>query len=339
MRIERDVSLLPHTTFVIGGAASYFAKIETIEDIQEALSFAKEYSLKTFVLGGGSNTLFDDAGFDGLVLHIASAGVSFQDQGDFVLCESAAGESWERIVKESVEDRGLWGIENLSGIPGTIGGAIVQNIGAYGAAISETVAWVDVYDTVAQAMRRLNTQECAFGYRDSVFKNTEGRYIVMQAALKLSKNGMANANYKDLQNRFEGQSPTVFQMRDAVLDIRRGKFPDLSKEGSAGSFFKNPTVPLYVAQEIVDRYPGMPLFSLPESLLTKIPLAWVLDHVLSMRGESVGSARLFERQPLVIVSKRGGTFQDVLSLATQVQEKIKKEIALDIEPEVCIVRK
>lgn len=338
MTIERDVLLAPYTTLAVGGAASYVARVETLVELQEALSFAQEKTLKVHILGGGSNTLFDDDGFDGLVVRVVFKGISFEESGAFVVCTCAAGESWDEIVARTVA-RGLWGIENLSGIPGTVGGAVVQNIGAYGAALSEVLDSVDAYDTIAGTIITLRGEECAFGYRDSVFKQTSGRYVILSVALRLSVEGAPHMEYRDLQNSFKGAEATLQQMRDAVLAIRKGKFPDLAQEGTAGSFFKNPIVTPAVAQALLARYPQMPLFSLPETAGTKVPLAWVLDHVLHMRGVSVGSARLFEKQPLVVAVSRGGLCSDVLSLTKEVQEKVQKETGIMIEPEVCIVKK
>ncbi|MDZ4226163.1 MAG: UDP-N-acetylmuramate dehydrogenase, partial [Patescibacteria group bacterium] len=330
--------LAPYTTFRIGGPARFFVQVNNIEELREAVAFAQEKNLKTFVLGGGSNVLFDDAGFEGLVIKVEIRGVEEQNPpaGGFI---AGAGESWDKLVLRAVE-KNLWGIENLSGIPGSVGGAVVQNIGAYGQALSQTLLWVDVYDTTAGKERRLTAQECESGYRDSIFKHKPGHYIVLRVALKLSSTGIPNTSYKDLAARFGDKIPSSREMREAVLDIRANKFPDLRHEGTAGSFFKNPIVPEAQAHALQARYPELPLFPLPESNEIKVPLGWFLDFrhgVLDIRDIKVGGARMYEKQFLVLVAERDSSSRDVKKLAALVQEKVHVTLGIEIEPEVTIV--
>ncbi|HVV15512.1 MAG TPA: UDP-N-acetylmuramate dehydrogenase [Candidatus Paceibacterota bacterium] len=332
MDIRENVSLAPLTTFKIGGPARYLALARTVEDVRKALAFAKEKERKIFILGGGSNVLFDDAGFDGLVVQVAIEGVE-RDRTAFIV---GAGENWDALVGQAVESK-LWGIENLSGIPGTVGGAVVQNIGAYGAALSQTFQWAEVFDTTDARVKRISKEEYASGYRESIFKHHEGRYAILRAAFALSDAPSPNISYKDLAQRFAGREPALPAIRSAVLKIRAAKFPDISKEGTAGSFFKNPLLPREDALKLQAHHPGMPLFDLPESKEVKVPLAWLLDHALNLRGYRMGTARLFERQPLVIVADRGATAEDVRTLAEFVQEKIRRSFKIEIEPEVRIV--
>ncbi len=345
--MSENVPLAPLTTFSIGGPARYFARVASLAELQHALAFAREHELPLFILGGGSNVLIDDAGFAGLVIKMEIRGIEEQkDPNGSTLLIGGAGEPWDAFVAYAVE-RGLWGIENLSGIPGTIGGAVVQDIGAYGAALSQTLRYAQVLDTRDNSVRNLTRDECAFGYRESIFKREEGRYIVLGAALALSDAQQPNFSYadpsrlyKDLARRFAGTTPTLPEIRAAILDIRRDKFPDLAVLGTAGSFFKNPVVPKAEAERLRARYGELPLFSLPESDNIKVPLGWLLDYrhgVIDIRGLAVGGARMFEKHFLVAVAERGTAAADVRALARAVQEKVFDACAIKIEPEVKII--
>jgi UDP-N-acetylmuramate dehydrogenase len=248
-----------------------------------------------------------------------------------------AGESWDKVAEHATGQK-LWGVENLSGVPGTVGGAVVQNIGAYGASLSQTLQWAEAFDMQTGELRRLSSKECAFDYRDSVFKREDGRYVVLRAALRLSEEPAPNISYKDLAQRFRDSSLDISELRRAVLQIRAAKFPDLTKEGTAGSFFKNPLLPQEDARKLQAEHPGMPLFDLPESPEVKVPLAWLLDHALQLRGYRMGAARLFERQPLVIAADRGATAKEVRALAEFVQKKVQEAFGIEIEPEVRIMQ-
>ncbi len=218
-----------------------------------------------------------------------------------------------------------------------MGGAVAQNIGAYGAALSQTLRWVEVYDTRSGDIQKLSNVECAFGYRDSIFKQGDGRYVILRAALELSPSPKPVLSYRDLAERFKNAVPGLSDIREAVVAIRNDKFPDLSREGTAGSFFKNPVIPKAQAQALGQKYPGMPLFELPESPDIKVPLGWILDRTLGMRGTRAGSARLFEKQALVIVADKNGSSRDVRALAREVQEKVFDALGIAIEPEVRVL--
>lgn len=332
MTIEEHILLAPYTTFGIGGSARFFARPKSVEELKEAFAFAKKDRLKVFILGGGSNVLISDAGFEGLVLKIELTGVEEIENGYI----ASAGEAWDKLVERAVAND-LWGIENLSGIPGTVGGAVVQNIGAYGSALSEVLSWLEIFDIESNTVRRLSAAECQLGYRDSIFKRDEGRYVVLRACLTLSPLPMPHLLYKDLAEKFKNSAPTLSQIRDSVLEVRKNKFPDLQEEGTAGSFFKNPIVGKEEAGALKQKFPGMPVFAMPETSGIKVPLAWILDHALAIKGLRVGTARLFEKQPLVIVVDRKSSAEDVKKLARLVQEKVKDECDLIIEPEVRIL--
>ncbi len=328
MIITERVLLAEHTTFRIGGPARYFARVHTIEEVRAAFAFAKEKGLSVFVLGGGSNVLVADAGFDGLVIHLALEGVV--REGDMLV--AAAGESWDAVVEHAVAE-GLWGVENLSGIPGTVGAAPIQNIGAYGSEVKDTLAWVEAFDTETGGVVRITGAECGFGYRTSRFKKEPGQFVILRAAFALHSAGKPNALYKDLVG---AESFSLAEVRARVLAIRAGKFPDLAKEGTAGSFFLNPTVTPEKASELLAAYPGMPQFPVEGGV--KLSLAWLLDKVLEAKGMQVGGARLYEKQPLVIAASRDATAADVRELAEKVLALVKNKFLINIEPEVRILK-
>lgn len=331
MPIERHVPLRDKTTFRIGGAARYFCFARSLDDLAEGLGFARSNGLPVFILGSGSNILLDDAGFDGLVIQLGLTGLSFLPQGERMELSAAAGESFDGVAARAARE-GLWGLENLSGIPGSVGGAVVQNIGAYGAALSQCLAWVDVLDLETGDASRLPNSACAFGYRESLFKHQ--KKIVLGAGFLLSTTPAPNLSYDDLRVRLGSTPPSLGAIRQAVLSIRRGKFPDLSKEGTAGSFFKNPIVS---GRDAGALRPHAPLFFLPEAEAYKLPLAYLLDHGLHLNGLSVGGARLFERQPIVIAAHPGTSSADVRELAELVERRVFDTYGIAVEREVLVV--
>lgn len=337
MTIEENVPLAAFTTFRIGGAARFFVRVDSLQELQEAIAFANEKILRVLVLGGGSNMLIDDEGFDGLVIKIDIRGIEILQESEGAELVVGAGESWDELVARTVEE-GLWGIENLSGIPGTVGAAPVQNIGAYGSELKDTFVWAEALDVTTQEMVRLDATACAFSYRSSIFKRHAGQYVILRVALRLSKLPNPKLSYKDLTLAFPGAEPTLPEVRGAVLAIRARKFPDLAVEGTAGSFFLNPIVSAEVAATLTKEYPDLPQYAQEgsEERSVKISLAWLLDNVLGLKGYSVGGARLFESQPLVVVARAGTSSNDVEALAGEVIEKIQKKFNITIEMEVRI---
>lgn len=315
--MESNVPLAPLTTFGIGGPARYFCRVTTVEELRQSLDDARDKNLRVQIFGGGSNVLVRDEGFNGLVIKIELPGIV--REGDTLV--AGAGESWDGVVARAVHE-GLWGIENLSGIPGTVGGAVVGSIGAYGQAAAQTVAWVEVLLNGERV--RLNNSECGFGYRMSAIAG-----VVVRAAFALTPHGAPEASYVP-----ELAGGSLADIRRAILATRAGKFPRLAEEGTAGSFFKNPILPPGEAKRLQERYPGLPVFSMPEASGVKIPLAWLLDKVLGLKGFCVGGARLYERQPLVIAAKKGCSARDVEHLARAVEEMMEERFGIAIEREV-----
>jgi len=331
MRVEEHIPLAPHTTFHIGGPARFFVRVSTIDELIEALSYAHSQHIPFLILGGGSNMLISDEGFAGLVIKIELKGISVK--GDMYIAQ--AGEVWDDLTLRACTE-GLWGIENLSGIPGTVGAAPIQNIGAYGVELKDSLAWVEAIDTKNNTLVRLTPHECDFGYRTSLFKKNLNRYVIVRVALALSSSGTPKLSYKDLAQAAQTQSlrdPRT--IREAVLSIRSKKFPDLAVAGTAGSFFLNPIVSSQKAEELLKLYPGLPAFSAQGGM--KISLAWLLDHALHVKDLSVGSARVFERQPLVIVAEKNAHAGDVFALQEKISSLVLEMFGISLQPEVRIV--
>jgi UDP-N-acetylmuramate dehydrogenase len=333
MKYTEEISLSELTTFKLGGKAASYAACGNSEDIKTALALSRERGLPWYIIGGGSNLLASDDGYEGILIHLSANTVSFEEQEDgTVLAIAEAGAVWDSLVEESIQ-RGLWGLENLAGIPGSVGGAPVQNIGAYGADVSDTLAWAEAFDTSSNELRRFTNTDCAFGYRESLFKYTPS-LIIMRVAFTLSHNGVPHIEYADLKKRAEAgetlDTPTA--IAQAVRTIRGGKFPDLSISGTAGSFFKNPTLTQETFQTLIQKYPELPGYEAEGGI--KISLAWILDHVLNLKGYSEGKVRLFEKQPLVIVAEKGATAHDVDSLARNIESRVFDVAGITLEREV-----
>lgn len=332
--MRENVPLAPLTTFGIGGRAERYLEIESEAALQ---AVAHEMRNGFAVLGGGSNVLVPDYGVAGIVSRVQLAGIDCtEDSTGTVRVVAGAGVAWDALVGAAAE-RQLWGIENLAGVPGTVGGATVQNIGAYGAELAQTFAYADVFDIATRSAARITRAEVAYAYRDSMFKHNRTLVVLRTAFTLRSALGewQPNLSYKDIQAAAERGEPltTPGEIGDAVRRIRGNKFPDLAKEGTAGSFFKNPVVARNLADSLAHIYPGLPQFAQPDGRV-KLPLAWLLDHALALKGFAFGRARLFERQPLVIVVERGASADDVESLARMVEKKILDTTHIHLEREV-----
>lgn len=308
-------------------------------DLREAVAFAGARSLPVFILGGGSNLLVSDAGFPGVVIRVRIKGVHAERQGDCVVLRAGAGETWDAFVAYCVA-HGYWGLENLSLIPGTVGAAPVQNIGAYGREVREVIESVVVFDPLSAAERTLTNAACLFGYRDSVFKHGDAKQLIVTGvSFKLSLTPRPELAYKDLATRFSAPgaaSPSLAEIRDTVIAIRTAKFPDLSRTGTAGSFWKNPVVTIATLESLRARFPEMPSYPV-DATHAKIPLAWILDVVLKAKGYAKGNVALFHQQPLVLVAGRGATCREVTAFADEIETRVAEQTGIVIEKEVLVV--
>lgn len=330
MRVKENVSFKDLTTLKVGGVARTVHFLESQKELIECLT--KEEG-EFIILGGGSNVLAHDELYNGTVYVPQFKNITKEEHEKEIVVTTEAGANWDTLVSEVVS-HGRWGVENLSGIPGTVGGAVFQNIGAYGAVLSDTVRSVRVYDCKHKIIQEFSKDECVFGYRTSIFKKEAGRYVILAATFILNKEGVPNLVYKDLSEYFKRDvHPTLEHIRMAVLEIRKKKFPDLSQYGTAGSFFLNPVVSRGEVEEFKKKYPTMPLFDLPEGGV-KVPIAWILDNVIHAKEMHEGDAFVWKDQALVIATKEGATASDVRTLQKHIQEKVLQETGITIVPEV-----
>lgn len=333
MTIQENVPLASLTTLKVGGDARAFADVSSIAELREALAYARENAIPFYVLGDGSNVLAHDDGYDGLVIRMRMRGIAYEETGQgAVRVRAAAGENWDALVRDAAA-HGLWGFENLAGIPGTVGAAPVQNIGAYGADISQTLEGVEVYDAETDTSRTLTAQECELGYRDSRFKH-ESNLIIVRVDFMLTRMPSPRIEYGDLLAAKEQGTDlsTPEAIGNVVRAIRNKKFPDLSVSGTAGSFFKNPVLSPEAYAALEREYGAVPRFPNPHGV--KVPLAFILDKVLNLRGFRLGNASLFGAQPLVLVLDAGGKAREVEALAQHVEALVKEKTNISIEREV-----
>lgn len=334
----KNVRLAPLTTLRIGGNARYFVRAETDAQVVEAVEFAKRDGLELFVLGRGSNVLISDRGFDGLVLQVALRGISSSGAGadGRVELTAQAGEDWDSFVAYCVE-RDLAGVECLSGIPGFVGGTPVQNVGAYGQEVSETIISVRCYDRTTKEFVLLTNADCGFSYRTSIFNTTQrDRYIVLSVTFALKRHGEPKIIYKDLIELFSGRRPTLVETRNAVLKIRRAKSmvidPNDVNSRSAGSFFKNPIVSRKKHAEIANSASYVPCFNVDESSV-KIPAAWLIEHAGFHKGYKKGNVGLSTRHILALTNCGNGTAKEILTLKDEIQRKVKEKFGIELVPE------
>lgn len=332
MIIRDSVPLSSLTTLRVGGCAAYVAECVSEEDIVAALAVAKEKGIPVRVLGEGSNVLALDQGFEGLVLLMRIPEIEFLEGPRDAVVTAGAGVSWDALVRACAE-RSLWGIENLAGIPGAVGAAPVQNIGAYGMEVSDSIVSVRALNLLTQIIVTLTNEQCGFGYRDSRFKR-EQDHLILSVSFRVSRSGQANLGYKDLLMLVEsGEDMSTPQaIGEAVRLVRSRKFPDLSLVGTAGSFFKNPTISVAAYESLQTTYPDLPGF--PNENGVKIPLAYVLDHILGLRGYTEGNVSLYEKQPLVLVTHMGATANEIDSFAKKIAERVYDTIGVTLEREV-----
>lgn len=335
MLVREQVPLAPYTTFGIGGPARWFVEATDEDAVVEGVHLAREKGVPLFVLGDGSNLLVSDHGFPGLVLHIALRGIAQQG----ALFRAAAGENWDGFVSRAVGE-GYGGIECLAGIPGTVGGTPVQNVGAYGQEVSGTIATVRVLDRNDLTFAELPASACAFAYRRSIFNSTQrGRYIVTRVDYELRAGDRPVLQYPDLQRVFQdrNEAPTLAEVAAAVREIRHGKGM-LLVEGepdcrSAGSFFRNPVVTQARYEAIAaEASSAVPRFPAPEGLI-KIPAAWLVEHAGFHKGFGLGAAGLSSRHTLALINRGGAKAAEIVALRDRIVSAVEERFDIRLEPE------
>jgi UDP-N-acetylmuramate dehydrogenase len=347
MVVEENKPLAPFTTFGIGGPARWFVEAASEEDVTEASAWANEIKVKLFVLGGGSNLLVSDSGFDGLVLRVALRGISVSEAADQAtqrIFTAAAGEDWDAFVERTVAEN-CAGLECLAGIPGTVGGTPVQNVGAYGQEVSSAIERVRAFDLEQRTFVEFAAAECGFDYRRSRFNSTDrDRYVVTRVDYRLTHGGAPTLRYADLQRAFAGDDlPTLAEVAAVVRRVRQTKGM-LLVEGdpdcrSAGSFFKNPVVTEEQVRHIAElsskeppRFPAGP--DAENQGRVKVPAAWLIEQAGFAKGYVLGAAGISSRHTLALINRGGATSLDIETLAEKIASAVEARfgIRLEIEP-------
>lgn len=337
MNIQHNISLKKYNTFGIEAKAKEFVAVHSVSELKTILQENK--SNAKFILGGGSNMLLTKD-IDALVIHIDLKGKKIlKANDDFVWVESMAGENWHEFVLWTI-DQNIGGLENMSLIPGNVGTTPVQNIGAYGTEIKDTFISCEAINIATQEMKTFSTEECHFGYRESIFKHAvKDQFIITSVVFKLTKrNHKINTSYGDITKELEKQnviSPTLKDVSNAVIAIRHSKLPDPKELGNSGSFFKNPIITKTEFEKIHVLHPEMPHYIVSETEV-KVPAGWLIEKA-GFKGKRFGDAGIHKNQALVLVNYGHATGEEILNVSKDIQAKILKEFGIAIEAEVNVI--
>ncbi len=336
--VKENFDLSNYNTMGLKAMAHFFTEIESVSELVEALRFADDKKLKFLVLGGGSNVLFVKD-FDGLVILNRIKGIeTISEDEDHITLEIGAGENWHKLVLGCV-DKGYGGIENLSLIPGTVGAAPIQNIGAYGVELVDVFESLKAYHIEQKKLLTFTKEECGFGYRDSIFKKElKGKAIITSVTLKLSKKPELNFSYSSLKEELEKkeiQNPSIRDISKAVIEVRQSKLPDPKKIGNTGSFFKNPVISVYQYDELKSSYPELPGYPVSERQV-KVPAGWLIEQA-GWKGKREGDAGVHDKQALVLVNHGNATGEEIWNLANRVIESVQQQFDIRLTPEVNIL--
>ena len=330
MRVTENYSLLAWNTFGMDVRARVFAEYDTIEELRALLK--KYHKEKLWHIGCGSNLLFMND-YDGVVLHSRIVDTEvLQETDDTILVRCGAGIVFDDFVADAVR-HGVGGAENLSYIPGEVGAAAVQNIGAYGVEAKDIIEQVETINRQTYEKRTFSNADCKYGYRDSIFKNElKDKYIVTAVVFRLQKRPILQLDYGNVRQSLAGiENPTIADVRSAIIDIRQHKLPEVSILGSAGSFFKNPVVSKAKFEQLRSIYPAIPHYEASDGV--KVPAAWLIEQS-GMKGKRRGGAQVYEKQPLVIINTGNALPEDVAGLAEEIRKKVKQLFDIEIQPEV-----
>jgi len=346
MNVQENVSLAPLTTMKVGGPARYFVESETIAEVQAAVAFGRSRNLPLFVLGGGSNLVVSDAGWPGLVLKVGITGIDERNENGKAIFDVGAGEEWDKFAARAVA-RNCAGVECLSGIPGSVGGTPVQNVGAYGQEAAETIESVLTLDLRDDQIRELCGEACGFSYRTSIFNTSErGCYIILRVTYGLTPGGQPRIDYADLKRHFSGwqQIPTLADTREAVRRIRASKAmlitPGDADARSVGSFFKNPVLSSEQHEDLSRRAAarGLQIPSYPAlDAQHKISAAWLVEHSGFSKGYDSGRVGISSKHALAIVNRGGATAADVVALKEHIQHRVQEIWSICLQPEPVFV--
>jgi UDP-N-acetylmuramate dehydrogenase len=336
MKIHSNYPLKQLNTFGLEVTAKYFSEFNTITELKELLRAPEYKNEKLLILGGGSNLLFTTEFYDGLVLQNKIKGISIiKEDADSVILQSGAGEVWHELVLYTIS-RQWGGLENLSLIPGTVGAAPMQNIGAYGVEIKDIFVSLEAYEIATGLIKQFTLKECNFGYRSSVFKHQEkGNYIILSVTFRLQKNPVFQTSYGAITDTLKQMGITQLSVKaisDAVIHIRQSKLPDPKEIGNAGSFFKNPEIPEKDFERLKLTYPSIPSFPTVPGMI-KVPAGWLIEQC-GWKGKIVGQTGVHKNQALVLVNFGSAKGQEIKALASEVQQSVLQKFGISLEAEV-----
>jgi UDP-N-acetylmuramate dehydrogenase len=335
MEIHTNIPLKHHLTMKLGGPARFFTEVRTTDELLSVYRNARSKNLPIFILGGGSNIIARDEGFAGLIIRIRIPGFEIiHDDINTTTIKVGAGESWDETVKKTV-DMHLTGIEAMSAIPGTFGAAPVQNIGAYGQEIADTLISLEAYDSETDQIVTLTNEQCEFSYRNSIFRSTEaGRYVIINLTVKLSKSMPQPPFYESLQTYLNEHKITLFThqtIRDAVMAIRAEKLPDPALKPNTGSFFKNAIVENWQLEELRKTYPDIQIFDMGNGT-SKIPTGWLIEKA-GLKGQLLHGMRIHDKNALVLVNESASSYNDLAQARDEIIGKVRDTFRIHIEQE------
>lgn len=342
LNIQEYVDIKNYSTLKIGGQFRYFVVISSIEELLLIYTIAhndeKYKNTPMFILGGGSNVVFSDGILNVIALKIEINGFKIiNETNNCIDIKIGAGENWDQFVEKTVA-MNLSGLEALSLIPGTVGATPVQNVGAYGVEVKDTILEVGAWDIKENKIVNISNKECKFGYRDSIFKNeAKGRYVITSVVYRLLKSIPVIPNYPGVLKYFETMeinNPTLQQIRQAIIEIRKEKLPNPNEIPNVGSFFKNPIIPNQVALNILTKFPNAKFFPLDEKF-TKVPAGWLIENA-GLKGKSFGNVSVYDKNALVLVSNGNATKEDLITARNEIIKRVEEkfEIILEQEPEI-----
>lgn len=335
MDVHTNIPLRNYTTMRLGGNARFMTEVHTPDEVAEVCRNAKKQNLPIFILGGGSNVIVHDEGFAGIVVRNRIPGFEVvSDEPGQVRIKIGAGENWDEIVKKTV-DMNLSGIEAMSAIPGTAGAAPVQNVGAYGQEIADSLVSLEAYDIQNDAFVLLENADCGFSYRHSIFRGSDsGRYVITSITLRLYKASPQPPFYTAVQNYLDEHNITIYTaqtIRDVVIDIRKNKLPDPAETPNTGSFFKNAIIEKWQLNDLQVQYPDMPTYDMPDGRF-KIPTGWLIEQA-GYKGKTLYGIRVHDKNALVLINESAKNYADLAAARDEIIGAVRDKFRIIIEQE------
>jgi len=335
MEVHTNIPLKNYTTMKLGGPARFMVEVRTVDEVIAVHRNARSKNLPIFILGGGSNVIASDAGFNGIVIRVRIPGFEvIADDLNTTTIKIGAGENWDKVVKQTV-DLNLSGIEAMSMIPGTSGAAPVQNVGAYGQEIADTLVSLEAYDSQTDTIVVLENAACGFAYRDSIFRGDQkGRYVITSITLKLSKTAPSPPFYDALQTYFDAHNITFYTqqtVREAVMAIRTDKLPDPTVRPNTGSFFKNAIIEAWQLTELQKTYPNMKVFDMGNGT-SKVPTGWLIEQA-GLKGQLLHGMRVHDKNALVLINESATGYADLALARDEIIGAVRDKFRIQIQQE------